>query len=98
MKVGYKKQKGSIHFEDEAQVIRLIKKHFPDRSDVLIRIRESLNKPALGELSVLELKRIGCTVEDTGDVPFVRAVEGEVEKVVEALLKEAAKAYEEEVA
>ena len=49
------------------------------------------DKPALGPnlLEVDDLKRLGVTVEDTGDVVTVRPVDGAVEKTVKALLKNA---------
>jgi hypothetical protein len=89
IKVGFTKGKGVIAWEDEDQVIKMIRAKFPEQADVLIRIRETPNKTALLELPVAELKKIGCTVEETGDVVVIKPVDGEVEKMVKALLAEA---------
>ncbi|MGE0256882.1 MAG: host-nuclease inhibitor Gam family protein [Alphaproteobacteria bacterium] len=91
IKVGWAKGKGEIHVADAAQVVKLIRRHFPDRFDDLVKVKETPLKSALGRLTVDELKRIGVTVEETGDRVVIKPVDGEVEKLVDALLGEAAK-------
>lgn len=87
VKVGFEKGKGRIEFEDAAQVIKLIRRHLPDQADVLIATKELPVKTALAQLSVKELKAIGCTVDDAGDVVVIRPVDSDVDKLVTALLK-----------
>jgi hypothetical protein len=43
----------------------------------------------LKNLTVAELKSLGCTVEETGDRVVVRFADKEVDKLVNALLKNA---------
>lgn len=88
IKVGFGKGKGKIEFEDADQVVRLIRKHFPEQFDVLVKTEEKPVKTALQNLAAAELKRLGITVEDTGDVVIVKAADSEVDKLVAALLKE----------
>ena len=88
VKVGFQKAKGKISWEDDDQVIRLIKKHFPEQADVLIKITEKPVKDPLGQLSAAELKRIGITVSETGDVVVIKSTDSEIDKLVEALLKD----------
>lgn len=88
IKIGFTKAKGGIEFEDAEQVIALIRKKLGDKADVLIRVKESPNKAALAELSVAELKSIGCTVTDSGDVVVISPADSDVEKIVDALLEE----------
>lgn len=90
VRVGFEKGKGRIEFEDADQVVKLIKKHLPDQADVLVATKETPVKKALAQLSVKDLKSIGCTVEDTDDVVVIRPVDGDVDKLVTALLKGAA--------
>ena len=74
VKVGYIKGKGELQFDSAEQVIKLIKKHFPEQADVLIKTKEEPVKKALSQLSVHDLKRIGVTVIETGDeIVIVRA-------------------------
>lgn len=93
IKLGFKKGTGSLDWEDDAQVAKLVRKHFPEQFDVLIKTTEKPIKGALANLTVAELKRVAVTVEDTGDVVFAKDTTAEVDKLVKALLKGA----EEEV-
>jgi hypothetical protein len=94
IKLGFKKGTGSLDWEDDAQVAKLVRKHFPEQFDVLIKTTEKPIKGALASLTAAELKRVAVTVEDTGDVVFAKDTTAEVDKLVKALLKGA----EDEVA
>lgn len=89
IRVGYQKAKGTITFGNPDAVIRLIKKHFPEQAEILIRTVETPNKQSLSELPAGDLKKLGCEVVETGEVVVVKPVDGEVEKLVNALLKDA---------
>ena len=87
IKFGFAKQKGCIEIPDVDKSIKLIRKHFPDKADFLIVTKESISKDAVGNLSVDELKRIGCNVvADTDDV-VIKPTDSNVDKLVTALLK-----------
>lgn len=87
LQLGYRKGKGAINWEDDAQVVKLIRKHLPDQFDVLVKTAETPIKAAVGNLPVPDLKRIGVTVEGTGDVSFAKDTTSAVDKLVAALLK-----------
>lgn len=90
IKVGIQKGKGGLDYEDEATVIRLIRKHLPSsQHELLIKITEKVLKKGLGELDTTTLKKLGVTVQGTGDVVLVKAVDSDVDKIVNAMLKEA---------
>lgn len=89
IKIGFRKGTGRIEWEDDAGVIRLIRRHFPDQADLLIHTEERPNKKAIRELSGPDLRRIGCTVTETGDEAFIKPADSEVDKIVNALLREA---------
>lgn len=88
VKVGFQKGKGAISFDDADAVVARIKKHLPDQADVLIKQKETPVKDALANLSAAELKRIGVTVSEAGDQVVVKPVDSEVDKLVDALLKD----------
>lgn len=88
VKVGFQKSKGKLSWNDDAQVIKLIKKHFPDQEDVLIKKTEKPSKDALLNLSAENLKKIGVTISETGDVVVIKSTDSEIDKFVESLLKE----------
>ncbi|MCK9195462.1 MAG: hypothetical protein M0P16_00595 [Syntrophales bacterium] len=88
IKVGYQKSKGTISWDDSDQVVKLIKKHLPDQADVLIKTTEKPIKDALLNLSAADLKRIGVTISDDGDQVVIKSTDSEIDKFVDALLKE----------
>jgi len=95
VKVGLRKGSGGIQFEDADQVVALIEKHFTeDECELLIITKKKPNKEALEQLGVADLKKVACTVEDTGDVVVIKDTASEVDKIVKALLKEATEEVE----
>ncbi len=88
IKVGFAKGKGKIEWEDDDLVVRLIERHFPDQAEVLIKTTKKPRKDGLNGLTVQELKKIGVTAQETGELVVVRAVDTDVDKIVKALLKE----------
>jgi hypothetical protein len=98
IRVGLRKGSGSVEWDDVDKVCELIEKHFPAQKDLLIKTTKKPVKKALLELSVAELKKIGCTAEETGDVVVIKPTDGQVEKLISALLKDAAEDTEEKEA
>ena len=88
IKLGFAKGKGKIEWDDADQVVRLIKKHFPDQADVLIVTTERPAKDALNSLTATELKKLGISVVEGGDAVFIKTTDTAVDKIVDALLKE----------
>ncbi|MBI2313552.1 MAG: hypothetical protein HYU77_13715 [Betaproteobacteria bacterium] len=93
IRVGVMKGKGGLEWEDADRVVALIERHFPDQVELLIKVRKTPVKDALAQLSAADLKRIGVTIIETGDQLVIRPTDSEVDRLVEALLKDA----EEEV-
>lgn len=87
VKIGFAKGKGGISFDDADQVVRLIKKHFPEQADLLVNTVEKPAKDALAQLTVAELKKVGCSVVDAGDSVVIKPTDSEVDKLVDALMK-----------
>ncbi|MCU1279180.1 MAG: hypothetical protein JWM53_2726, partial [bacterium] len=88
IKVGYRKATGKIDFDDADQVVKLIRKHFPEQFDVLVKTEETPIKKALVSLSAAELKKLGIEVNETGDVVEIKDTTSDVDKFVAALLKD----------
>lgn len=89
IKLGFQKGKGKIEWDDADQVVRLIKKYFPDQADVLIATSERPAKEALAQLTAAELKKLGISVTDGGDAVFIKPADSAVDKMVDALLRDA---------
>ncbi|MCX5909954.1 MAG: hypothetical protein NTY64_22960 [Deltaproteobacteria bacterium] len=88
IKFGYRKSNGEISWEDGSQVIRLIKKHFSDQVDILIKTKETPIKTALEQLSATDLKKIGVTVGQDGEDVFIKFTDSDIDKIVNAILKD----------
>ena len=95
IKVGVVKGKGKLSWEDDAAVIRLIRKHLPEQAETLIRVRETPSKTALAELTVAELKKLGITVAEAGDEIVAKPTDSEIDKLVAALLEDDADTQED---
>lgn len=95
VKVGFTKSKGSVEWDDDETVVRLIRKHHKDQEGVLIRTKETPNKDALRSLDDAELLRLGCTIEGAGDSVIVTRVAGDVEKLVNKLMNKLVEAMTE---
>lgn len=95
IKVGLRKGKGKMEWEDDAALVALIKKKFPDHIAELIITTEKPSAIGLEDLDAAELRKLGVTVEDAGDQVVVKAVETDIERLVKALLKSATDDEEE---
>lgn len=88
VKVGFRKGTGKIEWENDAQVVRLIRRHFPDQFDLLVKTTEKPVKGTLKDLPAADLKKLGVTVESTSDVPVVKPIDTDVDKALRAFLDE----------
>lgn len=86
IRVGFMKGKGSIQFKDADALVAQIRKQLPDQVDVLTDTKVKPVRAALQQLSASVLKRLGVTVVDAADEPFVKPQEGDVLKQVAAWL------------
>lgn len=98
IRIGYSKQKGKLIIDDPAKTIQLIRRHFPEREEALIKISETASKKVLETMTGGELKRINVRVEDAGDKVVIKPTDSEVDKLVAALLAEAEQIETEEAA
>lgn len=90
VKVGFQKQKGKIEIDkaDYDRVVKLIKKHYPDTWETYVQIKEKPMASTLEQLSAAELKKLGITVTETGDAVLIKSTDSEIDKLVNALLKD----------
>lgn len=90
MRIGYMKQRGRVEIDDEEAVIDRVRKLLPEeQAELLIRVRESVDKNAVADLTVADLKRLGITVTADQDVVVIKPIDGEIDKLVKALLSDA---------
>ncbi|MBS3918084.1 MAG: host-nuclease inhibitor Gam family protein [Deltaproteobacteria bacterium] len=95
IKVGFQKGKGGLAWDDDSHVVKLVKKLFPDQAETLIKVAESPAKAALAQLPAADLKRLGIEVIDSGDQVLIKPTDSEVDKLVNALLRDETKEVRE---
>lgn len=91
VKLGFQKGKGGIEFDEAEKVVARIERVYAEDDTMLeqlLRVKKSPNKEALEALDVASLKRLGCTVREAGDQVVIKPADGEVDKLVAALLKD----------
>lgn len=86
VKVGYTKGRGRLEMADPSKTVELIRKHFAARAEDLIKSREEPVKALLNQMSASDLRKIAVIVVDASDEVVVKATDGEIDKMVEALL------------
>lgn len=87
VKVGFTKQRGQVVIDDEAAVIARMRKLLPkDQAELLIRVKESVHKPGVYDLTAADLKRLGITITADSDAVMIKPTDTEVDKLVNALL------------
>ncbi len=90
IKVGFQKGKGSIDWIDDEKLAEKIRDMLPEQFAVLVKTSNKPIKKALQSLDVKTLRKLGCTVEETGDYVFVKAADSDVDKLIARVLKEGA--------
>lgn len=88
IKVGYMKQRGKLELGDIDTVVKLIRKHFPDQFETLVKVTEKPVSAALGNLPASDLKRLGVRIADDVDAVVLKPVDGELDKLIAALIND----------
>jgi hypothetical protein len=89
VKFGWQKGKDKIEVPDEPKTIRLIRERLPEeQAELLIKIKETVHKPGLLDLTARDLKRLAVRQIPGEDSPLVKAIEDGVDKLVGALQAE----------
>lgn len=87
VKVGLQKRRGQVVIDDEAATIRRIRELLPkDQAELVIRVRESVHKPAVYDLTAGDLKRLGIKIDADTDEAIAKIAGEDIERMVDALL------------
>ncbi len=86
IKIGFQKGKGLLGYKDASAVIKLIRKHYPEKEDVLVKTTESIIKKAINNMTASELRRIGITVIPGDDQVLIKPAGSDIDKLVSAYL------------
>lgn len=91
VKVGFGKQPGKIEFDNAQKLVERIERLYAEDEamlEQLLIVKKKPSKEGLEKLDVPSLKKLGVTVQDAGERVVVKPVDGEVDKLVTALLKD----------
>jgi hypothetical protein len=88
IKIGIVKSKGKIEIADDERTAALIEKHFPEQIETLIKVSKKPIKANLNDMSAADLRKIGVTVEEAGEVVVIKAAADELDKLINKLFEE----------
>lgn len=87
IRVGWMKQRGKIEIPDADACVAALRKVLGDDEAVpYIKVAETPIRTALANLSGAILKRIGVRVNDDIDAVVIKAADGDLDKMIDALL------------
>ncbi len=95
LKFGMQKKVGKLKWEDDAKLVGRIEGLTvqelitPEQQGMLITTVKKPVAKALEQLDGKLLKRLGVTLTADSDEPLIKSVDGEVEKAVNAIIKDA---------
>lgn len=92
IKVGMQKGKGKIEFQSDEKTIQLIRKNFPEKTDLFIETKEVPLKDVItSTLNAQEIKKLGVSITEATDAPLIKSAVKDIDKLVDALIKDSAK-------
>ena len=90
VRCGLKKGKGKVEIDDQTATIRRIRDSLPeDQAELLVNVKESVDKRLVADLAAADLKRLGIRITDSVDAIIIKPVDGAVDRLIKALLSDA---------
>lgn len=88
IRVGWMKQRGKLEIADPDNVVERIRKFLGDESVGYIKVTEKPVLTALANLPAKDLKRLGVTLSDDIDAVVIKAADGDLDKLIDALVND----------
>lgn len=88
IKIGFTKQRGKLEIGDGDTVVKLIRRYFPEQYETLVKVTETPVRAALANLTASDLKRLGVRISDDVDAVVIKPVDGEIDKLIGALIND----------
>lgn len=88
VRVGFMKQRGKLEIADREGVIERIRKLLGDEAVGYIKVTETPVMTALANLPAKDLRRIGITLTDDIDAVVIKAADGDLDKLIDALVND----------
>ena len=91
---GYRKKTGKIEIPKEEYTIEKIKEMYGEAADAYLNTKVSVVKKAIDKLPADVLQKLGISITSNSLEAFVKLTDDEVQKLIEAMIKESAKVAE----
>jgi len=89
IKFGLRKKQGKVEVKDPERTIERIRRFLPEeQAELLVRVREEVDLQAVKDLQVSDLKRLGIGIIEDTDVPVVKPVDPDVDKLIAAATRD----------
>lgn len=89
IKIGFQKSKDKIECDDELRTIEIIEKEYTEEEVIdLIKTEKKILKDGIIKLADNEIKKIRCRKVNGQDTVLIKTIDNEVDKFVNALMKE----------
>lgn len=99
VRVGWMTGKARVEVDDEADTIARIRRLLPEaQAELLIRVKESVDRNAVGDLTTADLKRLRIRVQPGAEAIVIKPQDGQLDKLIKALLPDMERIEEENAA
>ena len=89
IRVGWMKQKGKLEIADAEVCIAALRRVLGEEAGAYIKVTEAPIRSALANLPAKDLKRCGVTLTDDVDAVVIKAADGDLDKLLDALIGDA---------
>lgn len=91
IETGYRKAPDTWTYPPDSSLVAAIRQQLPELAPALVEITERPNKPSIKMLASDALAALGVRIQSGSDVLVLKPVDSEVDKMISALLGDAAK-------
>lgn len=88
IRVGWMKQRGKLEIADGDACCAALRKLLGEEAEAYIKTTSMPIKPALANLPAKDLKRCGVTLSDDTETVVVKAADGDLDKLIDALIND----------
>ncbi|KAB2899873.1 MAG: hypothetical protein F9K31_06575 [Dokdonella sp.] len=89
IRVGWMKQRGKLEIADPEACVAALRRLLGEEAAAYIKVSEAPVRSALANLPAKDLKRVGVAVADDIDVVVIKPADGELDKLIDALINDA---------
>jgi len=89
IRVGWMKQRGKLEIMDTDACVAALRRVLGEEAAAYIKVTEAPIRTALANLPAKDLKRVGVTLTDDVDAVVIKAADGDLDKLIDALVGDA---------